>query len=224
MSQKHSIQAETIIILSILFAFYVAGDLMTSIWLISNHPQGIAAESNPIGTILYSQQGFVGLMLAKILVFIAISLMTIILEFHYKHERNVMIVSNLTILGLMALSLIVVTVNVMMIYTLSLLEGTYESTFLLQTYIVIFIVTISGLFLIPKFIPGTLGIVEVILALFVILGPLAISPGIYQFLLADNLVNFIVYLAINAGIIGMMIYGMNKLYKHIIPSTKINLK
>jgi len=89
--KTHSIQAETIIILSILFAFYVAGDLMTSIWLISNHPQGIEAESNPVATILYSQQGFVGLMMAKILVFIAISLMTIILEFHYKHERNVMI-------------------------------------------------------------------------------------------------------------------------------------
>jgi len=223
-SKTHSIQAETLIILSILFAFYVVGDLMTSIWLISNHPEGIAAESNPIGIILFTQQGFVGLMMAKILVFIALSLMTIMLEFHYKHERNVMIVSNLTILGLMALSLIVVTVNVMMIYTLSLIEGTYESTFLLQTYVVIFAVTISGLFLVPKFIPGTLGIVEVILALFVILGPLAFSPGIYQFLLADNLTNFLVYLGINAGIIGMMIYGMNKLYKHIIPSAKINLK
>jgi hypothetical protein len=85
-----------------------------------------------------------------------------------------------------------------------------------------FAMTLGGLFLLPKFIPSTLGIVEIILIFVVILGPLAFSPGIYQFLLSNNVVNFGAYLAANAGIIAIMIYGMNRLYKQIIPKKTQN--
>jgi len=85
---------------------------------------------------------------------------------------------------------------------------------------VIFGITMAGLFLLPKFIPGTLGISEAVLALVVILGPLAFSPNLYQFLLAENTLNFGIYIGLNIGIIGLMIYGMNRLYKHIIPKKK----
>jgi len=216
-NKEGHIDIQTIVILGILFVFYVIGDIATTLWLISNHPEGISAESNPLGIYLYTQQGVYGIMTAKLLVFIAISLMAILIEQHYKHEARVVLVSNYSILGLMALSLIVVTVNVMMIYTLSLQEGSYESTFLFRTYIVMFAMTLGGLILLPKFVPSTLGIVEIILIFVVILGPLAFSPGIYQFLLANNVVNFGAYIAANVGIIAVMIYGMNRLYKQIIP-------
>ena len=156
-------------------------------------------------------------MTAKLLVFMAISLMAILIEYHYKHETKVVLVSNYSILALMALSLIVLTVNVMMIYTLSLQEGSYESTFLFRTYIVMFAMTLGVLILLSKFVPNTLGIVEIILIFVVILGPLAFSPGIYQFPLANNVVNFGFYIGANVGIIAMMIYSMNRLYKQIIP-------
>ena len=117
MSNKEGhIDVQTIVILGILFVFYVIGDTATTIWLISNHPKDIAAESNPLGIYLYTQQGFYGIMTAKLLGFMAISLMAILIEYHYKHETKVMLVSNYSILALMALSLIVLTVNVMMIY------------------------------------------------------------------------------------------------------------
>ena len=222
MSDKGHIDIQTIVILGILFIFYVVGDTATTLWLISNHPEGVAAESNPLGVYLYTQQGVYGIMTAKLLVFLTISLMTILIEYHYKHEPKVVLVSNYSILALMALSLIVLTVNVMMIYTLSLQEGSYESTFLFRTYIVMFAMTLGGLILLPKFVPSTLGIVEIILIFVVILGPLAFSPGIYQFLLANNVVNFGAYIGANVGIIATMIYGMNRLYKQIIPKKTQN--
>jgi len=71
MSDKGHISIQTIVILGILFVFYVIGDIATTLWLISNHPEGIAAESNPLGIYLYTQQGVYGIMTAKLLVFIA---------------------------------------------------------------------------------------------------------------------------------------------------------
>ena len=100
MPDKGHIDIQTIVILGILFVFYVIGDIVTTLWLISNHPEGIAAESNPLGIYLYPQQGVYGIMTAKLLVFIVISLMAILIEFHYKHETKVMLVSNYSILAL----------------------------------------------------------------------------------------------------------------------------
>jgi len=99
MPDNGHIDIQTIVILGILFVFYVIGDIVTTLWLISNHPEGIAAESNPLGIYLYTQ-GVYGIMTAKLLVFIVISLMAILIEFHYKHETKVMLVSNYSILAL----------------------------------------------------------------------------------------------------------------------------
>ena len=112
--------------------------------------------------------------------------------------------------------------NPLVLYTQSLQEGSYESTFLFRIYVVMFAMTLGGLILLPKFIPSTLGIVEILLIFVVILGPLVFSLGIYQFLLANNVVNFGAYIGANVGIIVMMIYGMNRLYKQIIPKKTQN--
>lgn len=217
MSIKHDIGIETLVILGILFCFYVAGDLTTTVWLIDKHPEGIIGESNPVGILIYTQKGVLGLILAKLVIFIAFSVLAIIIEFHYKHDRRSMLISNLSTLGLMAWSIIVVSVNVLLIYTLSLQAGSYESVFLPRIYMVFFTITLTGLIILPKFVPTYLGKIEILLAAVVILGPLALSPGLYQFLLNDNVTNFVIYLGLNVGVIILMIYGMNRLYKHIIP-------
>lgn len=216
MSIKHVIGIETLVILGVLFCLYVVGDLTTTIWLINKHPEGILGESNPFGILIYTQQGVLGLILTKLLVFIAFSVLAMIIEFHYKHDKRSMIISNLSTLGLMAWSIIGVSVNVLLIYTLSLQAGTYESIFLPRIYMVFFTITLAGLIILPKFVPAYLGKIEILLAAVVILGPLVFSPGLYQFLLNDNVTNFVIYLGLNVGVIILMIYGMNRLYKHVL--------
>lgn len=213
---KHNIGTETLVILGVLFCFYVAGDLITTIWLIEKHPEGIFGESNPLGILIFTQQGVFGLILAKILIFISFTVLALIVEFHYKHDRMSMIISNLLILGLMALSIIVVSVNVLLIYTISLQAGSYESIFLPRAYVVFFAITLGGLIILPKFVPAYLGKTEILLAIVVIMGPFVFSPGLYQFLLNDNVTNFAVYIGLNSGVIALMIYGMNRLYKQIL--------
>lgn len=212
-----SINIQTVLVLGILFLFYVIGDLVTTIWLVGHHPEGIGGESNPLAVLLYTQQGVFGLIFAKVIVFMAIATMIMILEFHYSHIKKIMMISNFTILGLMAWSLIIVTVNMLLIYTLSLSEGTYESEFITKTYLVIFAVSFAGLILVPKFIPSSLGKIELMLGAMVMFGPFAFSPGLYQFLLDQSILNLAFYVGINAGIIGLMIFSMNRLYKYVIP-------
>lgn len=219
MQKKGSIKAEKLALLMILFAFYVVGDLMTTIWLIEKSPQGIKGELNPLGVTLYSVHGVFGLIFFKLIIFIALALMILIIEFHYGDKPKIIAVSDYTILALMAWSIIAVTVNVLLIYVYSLQQGTYESTFLLKLYVVLFGVTMAGLILLPKFYPRTLGIVEIILAAAIILGPFAFSPKIYQPLI-ENPVRLLVYGGSMAGIAALMIFSMHRLYKQIRPKVK----
>ena len=214
---SRGINIETLTILGILFGFYVVGDLFSTMWLIANYPGGIQGESNPLGLVIYNGQGIAGIIATKLVAFIAISVTAIILEFHYKHEKRVMAVVNFTILALMAWSLIVVTANVMLIYELSLNNNTYESVFLHQTYFVILAVIIGLLILLPRVWSESLGTVEIILAVTIIAGPLALSPGLYQHLLMEGNHTLFTYITAIVGIVGLIIYSMRRLYKRIIP-------
>jgi hypothetical protein len=205
-----------LVILFILFAFYVVGDILTTIWLIDKHPQGIEGELNPLGILLFLGHGVFGLVIPKILIFIAISVMTIIIDFHYSLNKRAQVASNFSILGLMAWSIIAVTINVMLVYALSLSEGSYESLFLLRIYIVIFAITLGGLIILPKFIPLTLTLVEILFAIIVAVGPIAFSPGIYEFLIGQNIMTLIGYAVSMSGIVGLIIFSMNRLYKHLV--------
>lgn len=219
LQSSRGINIETLTILGILFGFYVVGDLFSTMWLIANYPGGIQGESNPLGLVIYNGQGIAGIIATKLVAFIAISVTAIILEFHYKHEKRVMVVVNFTILALMAWSLIVVTANVMLIYELSLNNNTYESVFLHQTYFVLLAVIIGSLILLPKIWPESLGVAEIILAVSIIAGPLALSPGLYQNLLMEGNHTLITYITASVGLVGLIIYSMRRLYKRIIPKT-----
>ncbi|MFB5620865.1 MAG: hypothetical protein ACE5RC_07030, partial [Nitrosopumilus sp.] len=186
-----------------------------TIWLINNYPGGIEGESNPLGVLIYEEQGFFGIIFAKISVFMILSAMVIIIEYLYKHEKKIMPIVYYTIIGLTGWSLIVVTVNVMLMYLMSLQGGLVEAEFLPKLYAVLFAMTFGFLIIVPKFYPAELKKVELILAAVVLLMPMAIVPGIYQNILLQDIFVTIVYFGAIAGIIATMILTMNKLYKNI---------
>lgn len=216
MLAKYPIRNETLVILTVLFVVYVLGDLMTTTWLINNYPSGIVGESNPLGVILFNDQGFGGLIITKILVFIAVSLGAIIIESHYGNDRKMMMVSNFVVLGLMAWSIVVVTNNVLAVYMLSLQEGTPESSFLLRLYITLFSITLVGLIGLPMLLRRSIRVVQAMLAVTVILGPLAFSPKMYDFLLVQSMTNLAIYVASMLGITALMLYSTERLYRQLV--------
>ena len=109
----------TIVILGILFVFYFVGDLITTIWLIDIHPRGIEGESNPLGVLIYNDNGVFGLIFVKLILFIGIVVSTIVVESLFKSKKWMRAISKYAILGLVAWSVIVVANNVSLIYSLS---------------------------------------------------------------------------------------------------------
>ena len=132
MMQKNQIETQTLVMLGILFLAFVVGDLTTTIWLINNYPGGIEGESNPWGVLLFSLEGVTGMIFVKIAVFLVLTTSVIMMEYFYKHDKNVMRISHYTIIGLTGWSLIIVTINVMIMYILSMQGRSLESEFLPQ--------------------------------------------------------------------------------------------
>jgi len=215
---QQSIRGETLVILGVLFAIYVVGDLTTTIWLISNYPGGIEGEWNPLASAIYNEEGIPGIIISKVIFFIFLSTTAILLASFFSHEKKVMLAINFSILGLIALSLIVVTTNVVLIFQLSLQDGSYETKFLTQIYTLFLGIILAILIIMPKFLPKSLGKVEIVLMVTVLLGPTLFSPGLYNQLAGNNLYIILAYLGTSAGTVGLLIYGMNRLYKRIIPT------
>ncbi len=212
MLQRHHISRQTLIVLSVLCGFYVLGDLMTTVWLINNHPTGIQGESNPLGVVLFNDQGFGGLLVTKVAVFIAVALTAIMIEARYADNRKMMRLSHLVILGLMAWSILVVTNNVLVVYTMSLQQGTLENMFLFRLYVTLFSITLVGLIGLPFLLRRSIRVVQAMLAVAVILGPLAFSPQMYEFLFVESMMNLIIYIVSMLGITALMLYSTERLY------------
>ena len=114
----HKVRLRTTVILVLLFGSYVVGDLASTIWLIDNHPEGIKGESNPLGVLIYDEQGVLGLIISKIILFLGISFSVIITESYFKREKWMSLIRNSTIIGLLVWSLIVVSINTSLIYSI----------------------------------------------------------------------------------------------------------
>lgn len=214
---QRPIKGETLVMLGVLFAIYVVGDLTTTIWLIANYPGGIEEEWNPFASSIYNQWGISGMILSKVMYFIFLSTTVLILESLFSHEKKVTLATNFAILGLIALSLIVLTTNVLLIFQLSLNDGSYETKFLTQVYAIFLGLILAILIIMPKFLPKSLGKVEISLMVAVLLGPVLFSPGLYKHLAGDELYVILSYLGISVGTVGLLIFGMNRLYNRIIP-------
>jgi len=116
----YNVRRRTLVILGILFVFYVVGDLVTTAWLIDNHPGGIEGESNPLGILLYNDKGIFGLIVGKLILFIAIAGSTILTEAFFKRGKWMRAISKYTLIGLVAWSVLVVSINMSLIYSLSI--------------------------------------------------------------------------------------------------------
>lgn len=216
MYQKGNIRVETLIILGVLFCFYVVGDIMTTAWLIDHYPGGIEGESNPLAALIFSGYGLAGLMVSKVFAFILISLCAIMIEFHYGNDRRSMKIRNLMVMGLMGWSIVIITNNVGLTYILSLYQGTPEGTFLLRLYLSLFSIVLAGLIGLPMFTHHGKRIVQAMLAVSIIFGPLAFSPQMYEFLLAENPLNFIIYGISMLGITALMLFSSERFYKQMV--------
>jgi len=191
----------------------VIGDLTTTIWLVNNYPGGIEGESNPLAVALFSSNGLSGMIFAKIAVFSILSSSIILMEYLYKHDKNIMRISHFTLLGLTGWSLVIVTVNVMIMYLLSVQGNAHEAEFLPKLYGVLFGMIFAFLVILPKFYPKDLKTIQVVLATLTIFFPIAFVPEIYQNIhLQDTLVS-VTFIGTIAAMIAIMVIATNKVYK-----------
>jgi len=213
MFQKNQIEAQTIVMLGILFLAFVVGDLVTTIWLINNYPGGIEGESNPWGVLLFSSEGIAGMIFVKLGVFVLLASSAILMEYFYKHEKNIMRISHYTIIGLTGWSLVIVTVNVMVMYMLSVQSSVYEMEFLPKLYGVMFGMVFAFLVVLPKFYPKDLKTIQITLAILTIFFPIAFVPEIYQNIFLHDTLITVTFVATMISMITVMIIATNRLYK-----------
>ena len=219
MMQTHQIETQTLIILVILFLAYVIGDLTTTMWLVKNYPGGIEGESNPWAVFIFSSAGISGMIFAKISVFMILSASVIMMEYLYKHEKRIMSIMHYTVIGLTGWSLIIITINVMLMYLLSLQGGMSEVDSLPKIYAILFGLVFTSLIILPKFYPKDLKKIQVILSIFTVFLPMAFVPRIYENMFLQDVFITVAYFGAVIGMISMMILVMNKLYnpKIIVP-------
>jgi len=211
--QTHQIDPQTIVILVILFLAFVIGDLTTTVWLINNYPGGIQGESNPWGVLLYSSEGIAGMIFVKLAVFMTLSASTILMEFFYKHDKNIMRISRYTILGLTGWSLIIVTANVMIMYMLSMQSASNESEFLPQLYGIMFGMIFAFLVVLPKFYPSDLKTIQIALCTLTVFFPIAFVPEIYQNIFLQDTLITVTFFGTIGAMMSVMIIATNRLYK-----------
>jgi len=211
--QTYSIDSETIVILVVLFLAFVVADLTTTVWLINNYPGGIQGESNPWGVWLYSTEGIAGMIFVKIAVFLIVATSAIVMEVFYKHDKNVMRISRYTILGLTGWSLIIVTVNVMIMYMLSMQGNVHEIEFLPKLYGVMFGMIFAFLVVLPKFYPKDLKTIQIALSILVIFFPIAFVPEIYQNIFLQDALITVTFFGTLGAIVSITIITTNKFYK-----------
>jgi len=211
--QTYQIDSQTIVILVILFMAFVIGDLTTTVWLINNYPGGIQGESNPWGVLLYDSEGIGGMIFVKLAVFMTLAATTILMEFFYKHDKNVMRITHYTILGLTGWSLIIVTANVMIMYMLSMQAYSHEVEFLPKLYGVMFGMIFAFLLILPKFYPKDLKTIQVAISVLVVFFPLAFVPEIYQNVMNQDALITVTFFGTICAMISIVIIATNRLYK-----------
>jgi len=211
--QTYQIDSQTIVILVILFMAFVIGDLTTTVWLINNYPGGIQGESNPWGVLLYNSEGIGGMIFVKLAVFMTLAATTILMEFFYKPDKNVMRIIHYTILGLTGWSLIIVTANVMIMYMLSMQANAHEVEFLPKLYGVMFGMIFAFLVILPKFYPKDLKTIQIALSVLVVFFPIAFVPEIYQNVMNQDALLTVTFFGTICAMISIVIIATNRLYK-----------
>jgi len=117
--RKGDARNELIFLLFILSIVYIAGDLVTTGWLIFNDPGGILNETNPIGRYLYINGGLQALVVGKLAAFIPLVILSLIFDSKYRDVIWFREVIETSLLGLLTYSMIIILNNLFAIYVIT---------------------------------------------------------------------------------------------------------
>lgn len=175
----HGISHSTILLLTVLYVAYVASDYISTSWLISNDPAGIANETNPLAHFLYNYHGLAGMLVAKSIVYLAIALTTITIEARYERQYGIKRWKDLTLLALIGYSLVVVVNNSLAVFVIGAIHDPSISVWMVKTYGVLLSVTLTALVSLAYFSKAHRRAIEVTLAVGFLLLPIWVLDKFY---------------------------------------------
>lgn len=197
----HRISRSTVFVLVVLYVAYVVSDYTTTQWLIANDPQGIENEVNPLAKHLYRDYGMAGMLAAKSLLYVAIGLTAVFVEASYQSQRKVRIFKELTMLALIAYSLVVVVNNSYAIFVISAAEDPATASWVMKTYGITLSITLTALISISYFSRSHRRAIELTMAVAFLLLPIWLMDKI-QPLVFHSYSSIMVF---GAGIISTLI-------------------
>ena len=145
----NQISHSTILLLVILYVTYVICDYTTTQWLIANDSAGIANEANPLAKLLYNYYDLAGMLVAKSMAYLTISLTIISIEARYQKSRRTSILKELTLLTLIGYSLAIVVNNSSAILVISAAMAV-ETSALVKTFGIMLSITLTTLISISR--------------------------------------------------------------------------
>jgi|GEM_PF-3151488 len=173
------ISHSTILLLTVLYVAYVASDYISTSWLISNDPAGIANETNPLAYFLYNYHGLAGMLVAKSIVYLAIALTTITIEARYERQYGIKRWKDLTLLALLGYSLVVVVNNSLAVFVIGAIHDPAISVWMVKTYGVLLSITLTALVSLAYFSKAHRRAIEVTLAVGFLLLPIWVLDKFY---------------------------------------------
>jgi len=114
---------QTVTLLLFLFLFFVVLDIVSTQWLIQHTPGGIKNELNPFAVMLYGQLGFMGMVLAKLVIYTSFAVLVIYFTLRFSKVKRFIEVSQILVLCQMAVSIIVVFNNFIAILATLFVRG-----------------------------------------------------------------------------------------------------
>ncbi len=206
--RKDNARNELIILLFILSIIYIAGDLLTTGWLIFNDPWGILHETNPFGRYLYIKGGLQALVVGKLIAFIPLVILSLIFDSKYREVVWFREVIETSLLGLLTYSMIIILNNLFAIYVISFSTSEINLLALLPVMrgLSFFVsVTFSTLILRVLGVQDYLTMFEVYFGTLVLAGPLTLYNPLMN-VMKGNAWLFLAYIISVLTVLGIFFY------------------
>jgi len=217
------VRNELIFLLFILSIVYIAGDLLTTGWLIFNDPWGILHETNPIGRYLYIEGGLQGLIVGKLVAFIPLIILSLVFDSKYRDVVWFREVIETSLLGLLTYSMIIILNNLFAIYVISFASS--QTDFLsflpvLRGLSFFLSVTFSTLILRVIGVQDYLTMFEVYFGTIVLVGPLTMFSPLLN-VLKGNMWLFLSYILSVLTVLGIFFYLIEEIRKRKTEKTSL---
>lgn len=183
--QELNVNLELVGVLLILYVIYVVGDIFTTRWLVLNDPYGIAHEANPIGRLLYTAHGVLGLTVAKVGVFIALTLVVLFTEAKYRDIWWFRELTETTLLGLLSFSTITLMNNSYAIIMINMQVGSSDILALypvFKGFALLFSILLNTMILRARGYGSMLRYAELVVGTIIVAGPLLFFQPLIEFL------------------------------------------